>query len=238
MNKKGRNNKGIKGITLVALVVTIIVLLILAGITVNLSIGNKGLFNRTEGASNIWKKAEENESLEMQKFTNTYEETLNNLELGENTENTEGDNEEEIVENQLAKITGNEKTKTDTTDKKGNRIVVPAGFKVINPEATVNEGIVIEDVSAKDSYSVGNQFVWIPCEIETEENKNDGKLKYDRYAFTREDWNSKQKKLNEKDADGSYKIQLPSTLTYYHEAMPAEEKQSIETNGGYYFRQI
>ena len=40
-----------KGITLVALVVTIIVLLILAGIAINLTIGNNGLFVRAKLAS-------------------------------------------------------------------------------------------------------------------------------------------------------------------------------------------
>lgn len=42
--------KNEKGITLIALVVTIIVLLILAGIAINLTVGNNGLFTRAENA--------------------------------------------------------------------------------------------------------------------------------------------------------------------------------------------
>lgn len=42
--------KNERGITLIALVVTIIVLLILAGIAINLIVGNNGLFTRAESA--------------------------------------------------------------------------------------------------------------------------------------------------------------------------------------------
>ena len=38
------------GITLIALVITVIVLLILAGITLNIVLGENGLLNRTTGA--------------------------------------------------------------------------------------------------------------------------------------------------------------------------------------------
>ncbi len=53
------------GITLVALVVTIIVLLILAGIAINLSIGNNGLFTRADKAKEEHKKAQIIEYLDM-----------------------------------------------------------------------------------------------------------------------------------------------------------------------------
>ena len=53
--------KDVKGITLIALVVTIIVLLILAGIALNLTIGENGLFTRAQNAANTWQMAEQNE---------------------------------------------------------------------------------------------------------------------------------------------------------------------------------
>ena len=53
--------KQVKGITLIALVVTIIVLLILAGIALNLTIGENGLFTRAQNAANTWQLAEQNE---------------------------------------------------------------------------------------------------------------------------------------------------------------------------------
>ena len=55
--------KGMQGITLIALVVTIIVLLILAGIALNLTIGQNGIFSRAEKAANTWRNAETNEQL-------------------------------------------------------------------------------------------------------------------------------------------------------------------------------
>ncbi len=217
-----RNYRSSVGITLISLVVTIIVLLILAGIAISLTVGNNGLFSRAKNAVDIWKNAELEEQEKMKNFANAYGEILNNIELDENIE----ENKKPIEE-----ITGNEKTNTETTDKEGNRVVVPAGFKVVNPDQTVNEGIVIEDVSANNSDTVGNQFVWIPCTIDGSNNT----LKYDRYAFTKDDWVYAQTKLNEKDEDGSYKIQrADQTSYYYHEAISEQEKQSIERNGGYY----
>ena len=57
--------KNVQGITLIALVVTIIVLLILAGIALNLTIGQGGIFSRAEIAANTWRNAETNEQLAM-----------------------------------------------------------------------------------------------------------------------------------------------------------------------------
>lgn len=57
--------KDVQGITLIALVVTIIVLLILAGIALNLTIGQNGIFSRAQTATNTWRNAENNEQLAM-----------------------------------------------------------------------------------------------------------------------------------------------------------------------------
>ena len=62
--------KQVQGITLIALVVTIIILLILAGIVVNLAIGENGIFNRAQVAANTWRNAETNEELVMEEFSN------------------------------------------------------------------------------------------------------------------------------------------------------------------------
>ncbi len=217
-NNRMGDYKSLAGITLIALVVTIIVLLILAGIAISLTVGNNGLFSRAKNAANTWREAEANEASEMKNFEDVYDETLKNLGLDGN----------KIV---IDKITGEEKENTETTDKEGNRVVVPAGFKVVNPDQTVNEGIVIEDVSANNSDTVGNQFVWIPCTLDGSNNT----LKYDRYAFTRDDWNYRQIKLNEKDEDGSHKIQrVDDTSYYFHEAISEQERISIQKYGGYY----
>ena len=60
---------------------------------------------------------------------------------------------------------------TETKDEYGNKITIPAGFRVVIDESTnyaskVTEGIVIEDndiVEYEDgTKSTGNQFVWVP----------------------------------------------------------------------------
>ena len=65
-----RLKKQVQGITLIALVVTIIVLLILAGIALNLTIGQNGIFSRAEKAANTWRNAETNEQLAMGELAN------------------------------------------------------------------------------------------------------------------------------------------------------------------------
>ena len=67
--EKRRNNerlfemikKQAKGITLIALVVTIIVLLILAGVAINLTVGDNGLFKRAQNAADTYAEKSEEE---------------------------------------------------------------------------------------------------------------------------------------------------------------------------------
>ena len=58
------------------------------------------------------------------------------------------------------------KTYTSNTvikDSYGNSVKIPAGFKIASDSGkNVTEGVVIEDVSAGDSNTKGNQYVWIP----------------------------------------------------------------------------
>ena len=68
--------KDVKGITLIALVVTIIVLLILAGIALNLTIGENGLFTRAQNAANTWQMAEQNEQNAMNSLASWIDENI------------------------------------------------------------------------------------------------------------------------------------------------------------------
>ena len=65
--KKGKRQSGI---TLVALVVTIVVLLILAGISINLILGNNGIINRTQDAKDKYEQAKLNEQKDMDEINN------------------------------------------------------------------------------------------------------------------------------------------------------------------------
>ena len=63
MNQK-RNMKE-KGITLIALVITIIVLLILAGVTINMVLGEDGILQRAENAREQQEKAQDMENIRL-----------------------------------------------------------------------------------------------------------------------------------------------------------------------------
>ena len=67
------------GITLVALVVTIIVLLILAGVTINLALGNNGIIEKATYASNTMANATKTETEEMKEVTKLIDEAVINL---------------------------------------------------------------------------------------------------------------------------------------------------------------
>ena len=66
--------KDAKGITLIALVVTIVVLLILAGVAINLSLGNNGLFNKAKQAREDYKVATNEEQSGIANLENTMDE--------------------------------------------------------------------------------------------------------------------------------------------------------------------
>ena len=61
--KKEIKNKQEKGITLIALVVTIIVLLILAGVAINLTIGQNGIITRAMDSTERTEIADEREAI-------------------------------------------------------------------------------------------------------------------------------------------------------------------------------
>ena len=65
MNKKTKIQEN-KAITLIALVITIIVLIILAGVTINLTLGQNGLFTRAKTAREEYSTAEAKEKLEQE----------------------------------------------------------------------------------------------------------------------------------------------------------------------------
>ena len=71
-----------KGITLIALIITIIVLLILAGVTINLTLGNNGIFKVAKQAARNYKEAEEKELGNLEDFANTINNTINKVTAG------------------------------------------------------------------------------------------------------------------------------------------------------------
>ena len=59
-----------KAITLIALVITIVVLIILAGVLINISLGNNGLFNKAKTAKEMYTNAQDYEEEQIAKTTN------------------------------------------------------------------------------------------------------------------------------------------------------------------------
>ena len=213
-----------KGITLVALVITIIILLILATISIQ-SLTNTGLFAKAQEAKEKSQNAEENQA----KTLNEYEDELNKYISGD-------------VKTPVKKVSdniGSVLSITDNTelqDAYGNKIVVPAGFKVTNDAATVDKGIVIED--ATSGATAGSQFVWIPVgKIYTDEQKTESQTKtitLGRYDF--------DETTGEKSAySGSYveedKGDTNTTLKNYGNTIAkniTNFKNSVTKNNGYY----
>ena len=128
--------KNKKGITLVALVVTIVVLLILAGVSINLVLGNNGIIAKAKDAETKSAEASQNDLKGMNGLVSEMEGAL------------AGNGSTGSGNNFMTKNT--EVTYPDGT------VWIPEGFKVADDSAsTVQGGVVIED---KD----GNQFVWVP----------------------------------------------------------------------------
>ena len=71
--------KGQKGITLVAVVITIIVLLILAGVTISLTLGERGIFNTAQGAAKNYQNSADIESHELTQLDKDTNKVLQNV---------------------------------------------------------------------------------------------------------------------------------------------------------------
>ena len=157
-------SKDNKGITLVALVITIIILLILAGITIA-SLTSTGLFAAAQDA----KTKTEEKQLEENTTLNEYEDAITEQVTGKKPEKPfKGTTVAQAIE---YKKVLNANDKTELTDANGNKIVIPAGFKIVsnadtNNAKTVDQGIVIEDATTNEDGTVtatnGSQFVWVP----------------------------------------------------------------------------
>ena len=200
--------KNQKGITLVALVITIVILLILAGISIS-TLTNTGIFEKAKDAKEKSEVAEKQQS----EALDSYEKELNKY---------TSDNLEENIGVKFEK-------NTELHDKNGAKIIVPAGFKVVNTDdLTVEKGIVVED-------SKRNQYVWIPCT--TEDSKS-------QLQFKRAEWDVEVDGVdNSRASKDELTLTCPENysdngLTYavVNEivAQVKAEKDSVRRNGGYY----
>ena len=139
--------KNNKGITLVALVVTIVVLLILAGVSINLVLGNNGIIAKAKDAETKSAEASQNDLKGMNGLVSEMEGALaGNGSTGSGSGNGNTGSGNNFV------------TKNTEVTYPDGKVWIPEGFKVAGDSAsTVQGGVVIED---KD----GNQFVWVPVD--------------------------------------------------------------------------
>ncbi len=157
-----------KGITLIALIITIIVLLILAGVTINLTLGENGIFKTAENAGKNYTQAEQEELEGLANFENTINNIIGGTGSGSLTPvETEG-------------LTPGKRYDQDTDLTIGNyRITIPGGATISGIPGEyedIDKGVVIyiipEDETpnwtAKDEKGVYevqkeyDQFVWVP----------------------------------------------------------------------------
>ena len=207
MNKKEkiRELKSSRGITLIALVVTIVVLIILAGLSINLILGQNGIIEKAKQAKQNYEQSAIDEETQL----NESYDYMTNYDLPQNSpENPQiAGTPVEIPNNWYTKTpkiideNGNVKTaSTNVTyviavaDGLGNTIPVPDGFFYVG--GNLSSGVVISDKEAdKNKYAgyeadgttvkevgvdlVGNQFVWIPCTLDGA----NGTIKYEKKDF-------------------------------------------------------
>ena len=211
-----------KGITLIALVITIIILLILAGISIS-ALTNQGLFKNAKIAQNATEKAEKEQGQRL----NEYEDEINKY-LGNSKDETKGITVEEAIKKNGALSTTDN---TELKDAKNNKIVVPAGFKIVEGATTVDKGIVIEDVT--ETATKGSQFVWIPVGKITKADGTTTPITLGRYDFN-------YTTGAESAYSGSYveeDTNEASTLKKWGNTIAkniTNFKKSVAQNGGYY----
>ena len=174
--------KEYKGITLVTLIITIIVLLILAVVAISAVSGN-GILNHAQNAKTKYSDAQTNEQARLDEYSEYLDMESSKINGG----GVDGTTVKGSL-NAVISTTDN----TPLTDDFGNKIIVPAGFKILVDNTTsytaddidVTKGIVVEDTQAE---TAGNQFVWIPVgKIYTDKEKTEANAKtinLERNAF-------------------------------------------------------
>ncbi len=220
-----------RGITLIALIITIIVLLILAVVAISAVSGN-GILNHAQNAKAKYSGAQTNEQERLGEYSDYLDE--------ESSKINGGGTIAKVLKNNLNTVLSTTDN-TPLTDEYGNKIMLPAGFKIVVDSTTgyttdtidVTKGIVVEDTQAE---TAGNQFVWIPVgKIYTDIEKTEANAKtitLGRYEnFTKNEDGTYTVAQNASDYEKQVKIN-----SYYTEDTAASHisnyKNSIAKNIG------
>ncbi len=187
-----------KGITLIALVITIIVLLILAGVTINLTLGENGIFKTAEMAGKNYTQAQEDELAGLAGFENTINNVIGGLGNSDTsnqlvtkitlnktsttirkgkTENLTATVEPSNASNKTIKWSSSDNSKV--TVENGLITAVDLGTAIITAEAVDGSGVkatcnvVVEEALLKDVVKPGN-YVKYDTGIDGIGNNGDG----------------------------------------------------------------
>ena len=236
METKNKNNflKRSNGITLIALVVTIIVLIILAGISINLILGDNGIITKAQEAKQAQEKAEIIENLQLEiaakdaeKLQNTNGITQNEIEeillkYGTVNKNDDGEIESLTPTDKDYEISFEEIYKGTI---KEENLTIQYGYDNPYPvegythfgEEDWNSGYRISDTGD----DTGNIFVWVPCVTDqTKVKEGDTVVTFGKITQGKYNANS---------------LSLAPTDTSITDVEPTNAiKESVEKYGGFY----
>ena len=185
--------------------ITIVVLLILAGVSINLVLGNNGIIAKAKEAETKSAEASQNDLKGMNGLVSEMEGALaGNGSTGSGSGNGNTGSGNNFV------------TKNTEVTYPDGKVWIPEGFKVADDSAsTVQGGVVIED---KDR----NQFVWVPVATLADYKRT----AYSTNVATEEtDTATNSIKINYSSSKNS---------EYFTEALPEDEKTSVERYKGFY----
>ena len=150
------------GITLIALVITIVILVILAGVSINLVLGQNGIITRSKDAKTLMEETQANEQVALAEVSNQMEELIKG---------------------------GNNNSPVQKTEPYANPYI-PTGFT--HTEGTWNDGYVIQDgignefvwvpcVINQNQVKAGDTVVTFGKTLPTTTANTDPLYKYNRY---------------------------------------------------------
>jgi len=160
-NLNGRPNnihENENAITLVALIITIIILIILAAVTIN-SLTHDGLADMAIKGAQDYDKAQQNEMNMLNEIDSMVKETIKNIEDGTTKPKPDPEPEPPTPSNPWDK---DDLDEVKVKDENGNDVSIPKpeDSTILNPDATVDEGIVMKDTN-------NNEWVWVPVDSAT-----------------------------------------------------------------------
>ena len=212
--------KEIKGITLVALVVTIVVLLILAGVSINLVLGDNGIIAKAKEAQRKSAESSQNDLIGMNELAQQLEEQINgSAGSGSGNGGAGGSGAGTKVPAEATAETAPYFPDNTFTKKEG----------------TIDTGLVIQDAS-------GNEYVWVVVPRTTAVYKTTG---LGKTTFTDADYTSIETDL--KEYTKTYRRSTSFTDTWYaddqnegwlseteYKTLKNSMLKSVYENGGFY----